>query len=1491
MARKYLSPLNLLNLTSDPGTATEGDFYWNSSSNKLRIYFDGAWGDANTLPTNIAYKDAANTFTTAQTITPATSLTGLTINAAASSKGLIVKANATTPGSLQEWQDSSGTAILSVSSTADLTSSGNRSVRFSYHQNVGGTGSYLDFATVSNSATILQRVTTAVGLIVRGAASQTADLIQAQNSGGSVVFKVSPTGVINAGTSTTIGNILNFSDPGVGVETRFNFLRASDSAWLAVNEMTSDSTYYEFGMADNPSGGDYFQWRFDNYEAPAHGWMPLQMSGYLTRFTAASNTMYGNFALPYNTPYAMINNAAFNAANLNVNKYTPTQNTSQSLFKDAGTGTGTVTLNAQSYTGSTRSGYWIEIEAGGITFKWGTGYTANTPTATGVSITGVGQTLNNGVSVTISTTGHVAGDRWSFVVNPRNTVAIGGSPIAGAMQIVYPSAAVIGSVIRGATSQTANLQEWQDSASTVLATIAPSGTLVLGGTSVLNSTFGLTLLNKTQGHYNTGNNTNMVSIIAVARGNSTGSWMSLNQTGDGSNGVASLDIANGASTKVLSVGQSGNTVITNTSTSVVPLTINSVASQTADLQQWKNSAGSNVGLISATGGAQFAGLNVQMTGSANVNIGTAITTGVGLIIRGVASQTADLQQWQNTGGTVISKVDASGNLTAASFVKTSGTSSQFLKADGSVDSSTYLTTGTASSTYQPLDTDLTAIAALASGTGLLKNTAGTWSLDTSSYLTTGTASSTYAPLASPSLTGTPLSTTAAVDTNTTQIATTAFVIGQGYLKSTTAASTYLTTATAASTYLPLTGGTISSDLTITGSLTVNGTTTNLNSTNLVIEDKNIIIADVASPTNTTADGAGITIKGATDKTFNWVNATGAFTSSEPLSAPSITLTNSRTYGFTRTLPTTVDNIVELGSSTLANGGGTFEISVVVPSSSFSVAKQYLVPVNYDETANNWRIVNPIADGGQFTSNDFTLEVNVFQALASFRLRRSLGTTAGTAYISMKVNGNAPVFTESSGTASVTAPTTYYNGAVITQKDGAATINGNLTATQLIRSGGTSSQFLKADGSVDSSTYLTTGTASSTYQPLDSDLTAIAGLASGTGLLKNTAGTWSLDTSSYLTTGTASSTYAPIASPSLTGTPLSTTAAADTNTTQIATTAYVIGQASNANPVALGTVSSGTSLKYSRADHVHPTTGLALLTGAAFTGAITSSYTGGTAHFSATNTSNTNTEYNLILIGVNDTGTKAVHYVNSSTRVTDGAANSYTIRNDGGQLNLGAAAYQTNLIGSSIVSSAQIQSTLTGSTTNGQIYLNGATSNRIDFNINGVGAPSFTNRSTGTKIVLYPNISGSTVDYAIGIDNSTLWQSVLNSTGSFKWYAGTTQVASLSGSGLFTAVSKSFDIEHPTKPDMRLRYGSLEGPENGVYVRGNTKENVIELPEYWTGLVDESTITVSLTSIGKFQKVYLEKIEGNKIYIGGRVKEISYVVFGERKDIDKITVEY
>jgi hypothetical protein len=88
----------------------------------------------------------------------------------------------------------------------------------------------------------------------------------------------------------------------------------------------------------------------------------------------------------------------------------------------------------------------------------------------------------------------------------------------------------------------------------------------------------------------------------------------------------------------------------------------------------------------------------------------------------------------------------------------------------------------------------------------------------------------------------------------------------------------------------------------------------------------------------------------------------------------------------------------------------------------------------------------------------------------------------------------------------------------------------------------------------------------------------------------------------LTSADAATTYAPKASPALTGTPLSTTAAADTNTTQIATTAFVVGQAGSATPLVDGTAAVGTSLRYARQDHVHGTdTTRAPLASPAFTG--------------------------------------------------------------------------------------------------------------------------------------------------------------------------------------------------------------------------------------------------------------------------------------------------
>jgi len=74
--------------------------------------------------------------------------------------------------------------------------------------------------------------------------------------------------------------------------------------------------------------------------------------------------------------------------------------------------------------------------------------------------------------------------------------------------------------------------------------------------------------------------------------------------------------------------------------------------------------------------------------------------------------------------------------------------------------------------------------------------------------------------------------------------------------------------------------TFSNNLTVTGDLTVNGTTTSVNSTQVDVEDKNITLGNVTTPTDTTADGGGISLKGATDKLFRWLNATDSWTSSE-----------------------------------------------------------------------------------------------------------------------------------------------------------------------------------------------------------------------------------------------------------------------------------------------------------------------------------------------------------------------------------------------------------------------------------------------------------------------------------------------------------------------------------------------------------------------------------------------------------------------------------
>jgi len=119
---------------------------------------------------------------------------------------------------------------------------------------------------------------------------------------------------------------------------------------------------------------------------------------------------------------------------------------------------------------------------------------------------------------------------------------------------------------------------------------------------------------------------------------------------------------------------------------------------------------------------------------------------------------------------------------------------------------------------------------------------------------------------------------------------------------------------------------------------------------------------------------------------------------------------------------------------------------------------------------------------------------------------------------------------------------------------------------------------------------------------------------------------------------------------------------------------------------------------------------------------------------------------------------------------------------------------------------------------------------------------------------------------------------------------TTNVMTINGH--LAASTKSFLIDHPTKPEKKLQYACLEGPENGVYIRGYADSNIIELPEYWVELVDPDSITVQLTSKGCMQPyIYVSSVSDNKIHlISDRDISVFYTVNATRRDVAPLEVE-
>jgi hypothetical protein len=209
---------------------------------------------------------------------------------------------------------------------------------------------------------------------------------------------------------------------------------------------------------------------------------------------------------------------------------------------------------------------------------------------------------------------------------------------------------------------------------------------------------------------------------------------------------------------------------------------------------------------------------------------------------------------------------------------------------------------------------------------------------------------------------------------------------------------------------PNIGAATGTSLVLSGDLTVNGTTTTINTVETLVTDKNITIGNAATPTDATADGGGITLKGASDKSFNWVDATDAWTSSEHMnlaSGKNYYLNGTLVTAATQTLTNkTIDGASNTLTVRLANdisGFGTGVATFLATPSSANLASAVT-----DETgtgalvfANTPTLVTPVLGAATATSIGFADAVTGSATATAGTSATTIDTFSATTYTAAK----------------------------------------------------------------------------------------------------------------------------------------------------------------------------------------------------------------------------------------------------------------------------------------------------------------------------------------------------------------------------------------------------------------------------------------------------------------------------------------------------------
>ena len=497
---------------------------------------------------------------------------------------------------------------------------------------------------------------------------------------------------------------------------------------------------------------------------------------------------------------------------------------------------------------------------------------------------------------------------------------------------------------------------------------------------------------------------------------------------------------------------------------------------------------------------------------------------------------------------------------------------------------------------------------------------------------------------------------------------------------------------------PATEGDNTGTLVVKGNLQVDGTTTTINSTTLSIDDKNIVLAD-GSTLDSQADGAGITVTGATNKTLNWVDATDAWTSSEH-----IDLASGKAYYINGT---SVLNATTLGSGvtgsslqsvgTLSGGlniatSQTYKINSVDVLSASVILGSAVTPTLGGNSTTGITLGGTALTSVQIGSNTTAANTVTIGGAITGNILKIAGTASGTTTLSSDVTSGTVTLWAGITTGTVNFANAITTGTInIAGGSGAAAVNiGNASGTTTVKgnlvvdSGKTFAIKGSSSGSVTFQAAAAAGSVTYTLPSADASTSGYALVSNGSGTLS-----WAAAGAS-ITDDTSTTTLYPVfstaTSGSLTAAKVSSTKFSFNASTGKGTiTALIVGDnTTSSGALVVGSANSyagglvlGKPSTYS--GYISATDNLymrAYASGGTGNGSVTIENASGTAQFTMNTSTGNFTAVNTVTTGSSTTGGIRVH-TNSGITASNNFMNFFTSQTTGWSFNANGTGADTD----------------------------------------------------------------------------------------------------------------------------------------------------------------------------------------------------------------------